>query len=800
MRLSHLAAVATLVALLGAMFLALPSAGAQTVLAECVLVQGMVLNADGTTTAGEDDAVPCMRTIPGSGELGTAFVSGSADILATDSPSVAGRVVTFTPAEPVAAQGDTAADPNTGSAMYRIIASNTNGVTLGTYEIKVTTKAQGKGDETEDTSSISPNFKISFVGDSDNIVSAGGTVDVKVEAANASLTRVTVSGGLNFYERTVTTTYAEDNTNTPHDADTDLDTTVVTTRRVVGSTLPVADLGLATNSGGVTWTTDSGSDEAATIAAQDVSAAKYLELAVPVGTAPGEYTVSAIGTYQRGTTTHTLVKTAMLTVGDTVEVETVTFDLSSPRRTGLMSYVPGAAPAALNPKAVDEVGGPPNGTGKDGYEDDASTRESAIISVGSANNTEFSLSILNRSGKPSEASAITSIVISTTGGSLQAKAGQNYECDAVRRTRACEIDISTYADAGDPLPSKIRVLLSAPETPGTAEVRAVVVAGGQVHAPDPVTITFYGPLAELSLSEPSGTLLSHHTNAAGDDRDMIKFTVNATDADDNAVRTPNVGVKITDPDGVTVSPSKYMVHRSGALNHILELDNDTAKASAWKTGDYEITISQGALSQKVMFAVVGLTGKDEGVDLSVDNEAPDMISAKVVATAMVTDDNGNAVADGTMVRFTSRDTTGDSDSVLVLASDRDTPTKGGEAKATFVVIGPGSAVVTASADDQVDVAVVASTAGAPEPVVAPEPEPEVASVDCLSNLSGFSTWTCGVDADVSEIFTMVSERGVTAIHLWNGTNWVRYSVVGGSEVPGSSDFMVTKTDILYISQ
>ena len=76
---------------------------------------------------------------------------------------------------------------------------------------------------------------------------------------------------------------------------------------------------------------------------------------------------------------------------------------------------------------------------------------------------------------------------------------------------------------------------------------------------------------------------------------------------------------------------------------------------------------------------------------------------------------------------------------------------------------------------------------------------EEASVACLSNLAGFSTWSCGVETSASEIFGFVSARGATAIHLWNGSAWVRYSVVDGTMVPGSSDFMVAENDILYIS-
>ena len=54
-------------------------------------------------------------------------------------------------------------------------------------------------------------------------------------------------------------------------------------------------------------------------------------------------------------------------------------------------------------------------------------------------------------------------------------------------------------------------------------------------------------------------------------------------------------------------------------------------------------------------------------------------------------------------------------------------------------------------------------------------------------------------SSASELFGLVSGRGATAIHLWNGSMWVRYAVVDGSEIPGSSDFTVAEDDILYIS-
>ncbi len=70
---------------------------------------------------------------------------------------------------------------------------------------------------------------------------------------------------------------------------------------------------------------------------------------------------------------------------------------------------------------------------------------------------------------------------------------------------------------------------------------------------------------------------------------------------------------------------------------------------------------------------------------------------------------------------------------------------------------------------------------------------------CLRNLNGSATWACGVESSASEIFGLVTGRGVTALHLWNGSAWVRYWVVDGTMVPGLSDYMVAENDIHYIS-
>jgi len=657
-----------------------------------------------------------------------------------------------------------------GTATVTVTGSSEGIVVDDEFEITVVDPNPGAA-VVEDDTVDNPAFKIDFVGDSDNVVAAPINVTIKITpAGGAELVSIGVSGGLDFY------TIGDDGTRTLR-----------------------------------------GSSSTDVAAAEQRDKAGTLVLAIPAGTAEGAYVVSAIGKRDEEARIGSLVATKTLTVGTPVEVDTVSFDLSSPRRIDIPVRIAGQSATTLNPKDVDEAGGGARGDQPDNYADDASTKEPASISVGGGNSTELTLSILNANGKPAEASSITSIVISTTGGTLSENDpnpldddNTNYHCEA-DKTHACEIDISEFADAGEPVPGALRVLLSAPETPGTAVVSAIVVAGGKVFTPDSITIAFYGPADSLALGDASGTVLAHNT---GDDqesdydadedpdkgmdaRDQITFAVDAADKNGNAVRTPALSVKITDPDGVTVSNTKYETSQSGALNNKLHLDVDTAATAALASGAYTLKVTAGALSDSGDFTVVGAS---DSLALDVSTMAPSEVGEQITVTATVTDAGGNAVADGTTVTFTSPDKTGDTDAVIVAITSATPATKGGDATVTYVVVGDGSTVITSTVSDDatptVNVAVIVSSAGA---VADPEPEPEVVTLACLSETSGFSVYGCSTGSSASELFALVSGRGATAIHLWNGSSWVRYSVVDGTTVPGSSDFTVADDDILYIS-
>ena len=518
-----------------------------------------------------------------------------------------------------------------------------------------------------------------------------------------------------------------------------------------------------------------------------------LEISVPAGTPPGSYVVTAKA---KDGARDIAVAPLTLTVSTTnVEVAAVRLGPSSPRQ-------------ALSGDA-DADG--------DGYADDRSTRERTAIAAGGT--TELTLEVLNASGKASEANAVSSISIFTTGGSLSspAMASMRGACRTGGST-TCEVDYSALKASGEVLPSKIRVLLTAPSTPGAAVVSATVVAGGEAHTGGPVTVTFTGPARSLSLSEAPGTVLGHDLRAKADvednvpasgkltnldtgaaARDELKFTVTAADGSGNTVETPELTVSVQAKQveglapGALVSTNAYRAHQYGSGKASLLLDVDAARGSALalKPGEYTLTVSAGSLQAERTFIVVGGASS---LELALTPAEATVAGEAVQAAAALQDADGNPVADGTSVTFM----VSSSGSATVAVLDvTEAATKGGQASVSLTVVGPGRAVVrakTASAagGSLLKSAVLVSRVGA-------EADGGGDPLACLSELSGFAVWTCAGGSTASALFELLSARGATAIHLWNGSVWVRYSVVDGTMVPGSRDFTVGESDIIYIS-
>ncbi len=480
--------------------------------------------------------------------------------------------------------------------------------------------------------------------------------------------------------------------------------------------------------------------------------------------------------------------------------------------------------ATLNIGNVDEVNSINFGRSspKRGSTDPGTTEPAFVSTAGGT--TQFTLHVFNANDKPSQINSISSIVVSTTSGTFSSDHSSdddlNDEGQCGGASTTCELEPSRSATSALPK-TGLKFLLAAPTRSGVADIRVVVISrAGNVLIDDSQQVTFHGPAAALEIGDASGTVLGYDVvggdkkagqdgdtnagkkNAEGealdpagdadkdaDARDQISFSVSAADKAGTTVGTPTLSAKITGPDGKAVSNDKFEISQSGDLSDTLHLDIDVGKAKGLAVGAHQIKVSAGALSASGSFTVVG-TADSVVIEAGEADE-----DGQIEVTVTVTDAEGNNVADGTTVTVREADLRGDQDQVLYLTSSSG-KTKGGVATATFITIGPGRAAIIATADGKTDVERVTSTYDAPEPV---EEAPEVVSLDCLSSTVGFATYTCGVDSTASELFALLHGRGASAIHLWNGTAWVRYAMHDGTMIPGSMDFTVQTNDILYVS-
>ena len=322
------------------------------------------------------------------------------------------------------------------------------------------------------------------------------------------------------------------------------------------------------------------------------------------------------------------------------------------------------------------------------------------------------------------------------------------------------------------------------EKPGMVDIYALVVGDGSSATSETVTLTFTG----------SGTVLVLGDAAPATVGEMTEFSVEAEDANGNEAKINQLAFTVADADGEAVSGTHVKVTQGNTGDSTEKASDDDPNEIAGivtigpkaEPGVYTITVTLAGVAASATTTEITVTGKAANVELEASATEVELNDI-VTATATITDKSGALVADGTKVTW------GTFGALKLTLIGGATETKDGEAKASFgVSSGSGGAQITAISGD--GVGSIAVSAAAEEDAM-----PEEASVSCLSELSGFATWSCGVEADASEIFDMVSGRGVTALHLWNGSTWVRYSVVDGAMVPGSSDFMVTENDILYIS-
>ena len=716
MRVSHLAAMATLIALLGAMFIAMGSASA----AGCVANPGITLGFGKTCEVDADKAMH----------------AGSSDAAVADVETTPGDDGMFT----ITADADTA-----GIATVTLYSSLGADGNIGGEGTSADT-AVASFDVTVVGFGIA---KVEIVGDNDNVVSAGAAVTARAtlrshgSGAQVSLTVPTT--GLSIAQtvgseqtRTTTQSLIEDDTQNVNDG-------------VYEFTVNTA--GAPTGDYTLTFVADNTgfSDNATTPPADGERASATLTLTIGD---PG-----------------TGLASATLSLGNSKADIPYTSDNEATPESGTAPAVTDGDGIQLVIEAFDS---------RDGKANSSAISQVIVIAPGGVITTTHDTGANDGSDNDIFAGGPSSATLSET------------DADT-----ASPDDVS---DVGQKTVIYVKKAGGSSAKPGMVTVYAIVSGSGGAATTESLTLNFSGKTSSISIGDATDTLRSVNVDAddsgtvEDDERDSIKLAVTGSD-EGGIANDPGEGynITITDPDGKRVNSNKIEAMLATAYaggKRDLTLTGKGAPGAALMAGEYTVMLKKGSLEASAMFSVAGSASD---VMVSASATTSDTIGDVITVTAEITDADGNPVSDGTSVQFDVSSNTG---LAAIGTGHMGKDTKDGMASVKYAVVGAGHSVVSATAGGATGVIVIDSTAGMVEEEAMPEEE---ASVSCLSELSGFATWSCGVEADASAIFDMVTGRGVSAIHLWNGSTWVRYSVVDDAMVPGSSDFMVTENDILYIS-
>ena len=500
------------------------------------------------------------------------------------------------------------------------------------------------------------------------------------------------------------------------------------------------------------------------------------KIVIPIGTTPGEYTVSALAYLANGATDSSkrLSNSATFTVGD-----------------------PGTNAASVALSFANEVNDDPKTAANE------RVVETGMTSVGG----EIWLKVAatnSREAKSNDgAGVLNSLTVIAPGGNIEIHApapGDSLNHMGTAEDANKGDDSASFDNPQDVMYVKVTKKGSQPK-PGSVTVYALLIGSDGAPRSEAETLHFTGSASTLELGDVANT-------GAGE---QTEFTINANDAGGSNATINRVSFRVTKKDdGSSVGQSIVKVEQStqGKYTTTTDADDNSRQVTGLITtgskapaGVYTIAVSIVGVADSTTTAELVVTGKATDVAVMTDKDEVE-IGKIVTVTAEVTDKQGALVADGTKVNFVAAGafdlTAIDDDDVE--EGGANVTTKDGMAEVRFVAVkgsGTSTIIVTAVNPDGSKASNTKSVMSvATEEEAMPEEE---AGLSCLSSLSGFSTWTCDVEASASEIFGWISSRGATALHLNSNRMWVRYSVVDGAMVPGSSDFMVTKSDILYIS-
>ena len=435
--------------------------------------------------------------------------------------------------------------------------------------------------------------------------------------------------------------------------------------------------------------------------------------------------------------------------------------------------------------------------------------------------TVLRLAVLNENDKASAADSISSILITSTGGSLSTNINDNegrVTTDPMVRANqdgcigaggiACQIRVAAL-DATNSDKIDITLRAPSPARPGVARVRATVLSrDGESFTTETVSIAFTGAPQSYAISKPTTSVLNEGTEddgAAADNRDRLLLAATAADASGNKVALPG-----TEPDPTTLMPM-VPSHRltifgpTGRRNPSgitarwladgdalklsregdpqIEIDVDAEPTARLANGEYAVEMQIGSKRARQTFVV---SGGPATLALS-DVEGTLAVSSSISLTATIVDSEGNPVPDDT--RVTWRDSSTGIGPITVQLSAQ-TRTKDGKASSSYLVIAQGTGYITAAADNATDIRLLRiDSAAMTQP-------PMVAESLTRTSPGGFSTWLEDRTIDASDLLTALD--GISSVLLWENGIWLRYGVAGDQVIPGSLNFRIRLGAVLWL--
>ena len=423
--------------------------------------------------------------------------------------------------------------------------------------------------------------------------------------------------------------------------------------------------------------------------------------------------------------------------------------------------------------------------------------------IAAGESTALRLQILTERGKPADAASVSSLVASTSIGTLGSNLGTVPGCTGGAGA-ICRLDATALTnDNAD----NILLTLSHGGAAGAANVSVRVIGEeGETLRSNVVTVTLTGAPDSLSIAAPAAGLLNVGTSDSGadkDDRDLLTLSVAAADQGGNRVDAPitNLRTRLTGPDGKRVTSGVEVEWPLGGAdnptldanrNRQVRVNVNRAAAQPLANGEYTLEVRAGSLTATQTFTVSGGPASLSLGEIEGTLAAGEQISL----TATVLDADGNPVPNDTPIEWSATDV--GTTAVLVQLS-ADAKTTDGKASARWLVLSAGSTAVRAQAGDAADLRLLDVAAAMAAAVAAVEPPEPPNPVDGLVRPTpGFAAWFGEGATTASALLDGLP--GVDSILFWHVNRWLRYARSNGQTVPGSVNFEVTNGSVLYLAE